>query len=539
MTLPRLGLRAKALLVLAAMAVLTLVTTVTALEQMGRIDDAYDAMVAHDAAALIEAASANRAIAGFGLQTYALALQSDEGSLQKAATGLQEAAREAAARLQSARATAPHWASEIAEFETRLAELLPLGQEAEALARARKTTEAVALVSGRLDFKVRRLRETLTQFVTQGQNSIAEQTATARQTYRQAYQVTLGLALLGLVLIGGWAAFALTTGITRPLAQIAEAMSQLQAGNYQVALPASTRRDEIGVVTRLLAGFRADLAERARLQAAERALAHRLQSTAGEVVAVVETVETAAREIAQGSDDLSLRTQQQAAGIEQVVATMSEIGRTVSRNADTAAQARQRSTSSQQVAEHGAGCMEGLIEAMGGIKASSTRITEIVQVMQEIAFQTKLLALNAAVEAARAGEAGRGFAVVAQEVRSLAERSRAASQQIRELINTSQQEVVRGVDAASTAGSALQEIVRSVREVAELMPEIAAASQQQAAAISEITKALAEFDSNTQKNATLVEESSAASQSLADQAAHLVRLMAAFRDSESPPSSPV
>ena len=192
--------------------------------------------------------------------------------------------------------------------------------------------------------------------------------------------------------------------------------------------------------------------------------------------------------------------------------------------------ALEMSGNSQQLAERGAVCMDQMVGAMDGIKGSSTRITEIIQVMQEIAFQTKLLALNAAVEAARAGEAGRGFAVVAQEVRSLAERSRQASQQIRELVSESQIEVLRGVEAAGATGMALQEIVASVRKVAELMPEIAAASKEQADSIREVNKALDDFGSNTQKNAALVEESSAASQSLAEQAGHLASLMTPFRE---------
>jgi methyl-accepting chemotaxis protein len=149
--------------------------------------------------------------------------------------------------------------------------------------------------------------------------------------------------------------------------------------------------------------------------------------------------------------------------------------------------------------------------------------------MQEIAFQTKLLALNAAVEAARAGEAGRGFAVVAQEVRLLAERSRQAAQQIRELITESQTEAQHGVDSAAATGQALREIVDAVQQVADLMPEIAAASQEQAGSIREVNKALVDFDSSTQKNAALVEESSAAAQSLAEESTHLVEIVTMFR----------
>jgi methyl-accepting chemotaxis protein len=271
------------------------------------------------------------------------------------------------------------------------------------------------------------------------------------------------------------------------------------------------------------------LTERDRLQADERDRATRLHETAANVVVAVDTIQTAAQEIAEGGNDLARRTEQQVSGLEQMVATMDGIGEAVSRNAGNALRAREMSTTSQAVAERGAACMADMVAAMGGIEVSSSRISEIVQVMQEIAFQTKLLALNAAVEAARAGEAGRGFAVVAQEVRSLAERSRGALLQIRELVAESRAEVQRGVGSATATGNALEEIVVSVRRVAELMPEIAAASQQQAASITAVNASLGEVDLNTQKNATLVEQSLAASHSLVEQANHLAALMTPFR----------
>ena len=166
------------------------------------------------------------------------------------------------------------------------------------------------------------------------------------------------------------------------------------------------------------------------------------------------------------------------------------------------------------------------------IETSSSRIAEIIQVMEEVSFQTKLLALNAAVEAARAGESGKGFAVVAQEVRSLADRSRQASQQIRRLIAESSREVGDGVALADAAGAALTKIIEIVRQVAKIAPEIAAGSREQAVSIAEVVEAIGELDSATQQNAALVEESSAAAASLADQAGQLVTVVARFRSSD-------
>lgn len=328
---------------------------------------------------------------------------------------------------------------------------------------------------------------------------------------------------------GGWQ---VVRGVVRPVEALTRVMTKLAEGDHQMDIPATGRQDEIGNMARAVVVFKEHMNERVRFHETERGLHERLRQTANQVVGAVDTIEAAAREIAQGGEDLSQRTEQQASSLEQMVATMKQIAVTVDQNAETAAHARRMSTSSQQTAERGAACMGQMVGAMDGIKGSSTRITEIVQVMQEIAFQTKLLALNAAVEAARAGEAGRGFAVVAQEVRSLAEGSRQASQQIRELITESQAEVQRGVDSAAATGQALKELVAAVQQVAELMPEIAAASQEQAGSIREVNKALVDFDSNTQKNAALVEESSAAAQSLAEEATHLVEIVAMFRESE-------
>ena len=337
-----------------------------------------------------------------------------------------------------------------------------------------------------------------------------------------------GLGLVILV-IGATVALLIGRGITRPLAAFAGSMTRLAGGELGIDIPHTDRRNEIGGMARSLAVFRDQLCEREALRAAEQERTRQIHATATEVVVAVDTIQSAAREIAQGGDDLARRTEKQVSSLEEMVAAMAQIATTVGHNAGHARQASEMSSASHKVAERGAGCMSEMVAAMGGIEASSTRITEIVQIMQEIAFQTKLLALNAAVEAARAGEAGRGFAVVAQEVRSLADRSRQALQQIRDLNGESQTQVERGVGAANAAGAALREILESVRRVADLMPEIAAASVEQAESIGGINRALADFDSNTQKNATLVEQSLAASQSLAEQTTHLASLMAPFR----------
>jgi len=310
---------------------------------------------------------------------------------------------------------------------------------------------------------------------------------------------------------------------------LSAAMRRMAEGDYTTEVPLTDGRDEFGAMARMLSLFRDGLRRRADLEAAERETTERLRAAARRIVEAVDAIRSASVEIAQGSEDLSARTEAGATRLEEMISAMEEIGATVAHNAENASRAREMADGARAVAGRGGACMGEMVQAMGGIESSASRIDEIVRMMEEISFQTKLLALNAAVEAARAGDAGRGFAVVAQEVRSLAERSRQASQRIRVIVGESREQVRRGVDAAETAGRALDEIVEAVRRVSDLMPEIAAASREQAQAIAEVNRSLQDFDGNGQKNAALVEESSAASRSLAEQALSLAESMAPFR----------
>jgi methyl-accepting chemotaxis protein len=271
-----------------------------------------------------------------------------------------------------------------------------------------------------------------------------------------------------------------------------------------------------------------------QLDVEQRELVVRLSRTGEQVAEAVEAIRAAASEISQGSGDLATRTERQASALQETVATMTEISENVAANAESSERARKLASDALSRAESGNEAVTSVVGAMSGIESSSSRIAEIIQVMEEISFQTKLLALNAAVEAARAGESGRGFAVVAQEVRALADRSRQASQQIRDLIAQSTREVGQGVKLAGGAGEALTSIIEIVRKVAEIAPEIAAASREQSRSIAEVNKALGDLDAATQQNAALVEESSAAAASLAEQAGQLVDVTASFQTADRP-----
>ncbi|MBD9368266.1 methyl-accepting chemotaxis protein [Xanthomonas sp. XNM01] len=240
-------------------------------------------------------------------------------------------------------------------------------------------------------------------------------------------------------------------------------------------------------------------------------------------------INSAAAEIAAGNEDLSRRTEQQAANLEETAASMEELTSTVKQNAEHARQANQLVIGATSVASQGGDVVGQVVATMTDIQASSRRIGDIISVIDGIAFQTNILALNAAVEAARAGELGRGFAVVASEVRSLAQRSATAAREIKTLIEESTGRVESGSALALQAGATMTEIVASVRRVTDIMGEIAAASQEQASGIEQVSQTIVQMDGATQQNAALVEEASAAARAMEDQASGLASAVAVFR----------
>ncbi|MDQ7057510.1 MAG: methyl-accepting chemotaxis protein [Ghiorsea sp.] len=255
----------------------------------------------------------------------------------------------------------------------------------------------------------------------------------------------------------------------------------------------------------------------------------KLTDVIGDVQASAEEVGLGAGEISEGNNTLNSRTQEQAAALEETAASIEEITGTVQQTADNSRQANQLALDTRDQAETGGKVADEAVKAMAEINASSRKISDIIGVIDEIAFQTNLLALNAAVEAARAGEQGRGFAVVAGEVRTLAQRSAEAAKEIKTLINSSVESVENGSRLVDQSGTALNDIRSSVGKVSDIIAEIAAASVEQSAGIDQINKAIAQLDAGTQQNTAMVEESAAASQRLNDQAAELRNVISIFQ----------
>jgi methyl-accepting chemotaxis protein len=358
-----------------------------------------------------------------------------------------------------------------------------------------------------------KVEDAIEQFIRSQKGQVEMSNATAISTFEHDRNLTIGLIILSLA-VGAAAAWSVTRSVARQLGGEPAAATDLAR---------AVANGDLSVTVDLKPGDTTSL----MAQLSE------MQGSLSRVVSNVrqnsESVAIASAQIAQGNQDLSGRTEQQASALEETAASMEQLSTTVKQNADNALQANQLATNASSVAVQGGAVVAQVVETMKGINESSRRISDIIGVIDGIAFQTNILALNAAVEAARAGEQGRGFAVVASEVRSLAQRSADAAKEIKALISASVERVEEGTGLVDKAGTTMDAVVASIKRVTDIMGEIAAASREQSSGVAQVGEAVMQMDRATQQNAALVEESAAAADSLKSQAQQLVSAVAIFK----------
>ncbi|WP_322071830.1 methyl-accepting chemotaxis protein [Paraburkholderia bannensis] len=512
-----LTIRSGLLAVLCTFAAMLVVGAAVGVLMIGRADEAAHRV--HEAArtsALADALGRDAAQAQAALaRAYAALKEQGEtaarnGALSEARNFIAQTAHESDALRAENNATANASTSRTAAVVATQATLAAsLQSAADALERS-DTAAYATLASGDIAHAGAQLNADIAAF---HHDADATVRATLAQGVREHEWV---MAMVAIGLTGALALvvvthIALRRLVTAPLAVAVEALNQIAANDLAVPISPGGR-NEIG-----------------QLLDAMRRMQDGLTQTVRNVRTCCDAINTGAREIAAGNLDLSTRTEQQSASLEQTAASTEQLTATVRQNADHANQASALAAGAADVAQRGGRVVEEAVETMEAITRSSGKIADITGIIDGIAFQTNILALNASVEAARAGEQGRGFAVVAGEVRMLAQRSAAAAREIKSLIDASVKDVRGGRARVSEAGETMAEIVESIEKVSGLMKEIASATVEQSAGIEQVEQAVTQMDQVTQQNAALVEQAAAAAGSLEQQASLMAEAVATFR----------
>ena len=513
---------------------------------------------------------------------YAAATKLFDETLEKARADARGAPDSAAilAAIETLASAAAAWQREIGDPEITLTRDPATAAQAIELAKSPQSTEHMK----RFREALGGVRAVVAKALDAGEASQAAALATA-----EIAQIAGGVTAILCSILVCWGLYRL---IARPIAGMTGAMERLAAGATDLTIPARGQRDELGLMAGAVDKFRlAAIAQRRQDEEAaaarsrleeERAVregqdaAHRrdadavvallgaglakfaakdltfrlasevpeayarlrtdfnaaiaqLEGAMQGVIGTAQAIDSGSREISSASDDLSRRTEQQAASLEQTAAALDEITATVKKAAEGAVHARAVAAAADEDARNGAVVVGEAVSAMDAIASTSGQISQIIGVIDEIAFQTNLLALNAGVEAARAGDSGRGFAVVASEVRALAQRSAEAAKQIKTLISASTSQVAQGVSLVGATGKSLERIIARVAEINTVIADIAAGAREQATGLQEVNTAINHMDEATQQNAAMVEESTAASHSLSQETSQLSGLIGQFR----------
>jgi len=452
------------------------------------------------------------AMLGSGIAMRNIGIQSDVALMQKEEAKVKVRAKE------YAEARDKLTAAGLSDAETKIvsdiggidAEIAKPFKDAMAQALAFNSEGAAKVISEKIDPLNQQALVQIDKLV-EAEQSVAVQVQD--EVVSSAKKETMVLYFIGAVTLAAGILFAwrLTRSITTPLIDAVAVAQRVAAGELNSNVMV-TGRDEISDLLRAL-----------------KEMDDSLVKIVSEVRDGTEAIATASAEIASGNADLSSRTESQASSLEETASSMEELTDTVKQNAENARQANQLVVSASDFAAKGGKVVGQVVTTMGSIKDSSRKIVDIIGVIDGIAFQTNILALNAAVEAARAGEQGRGFAVVAAEVRNLAQRSAGAAKEIKALIGDSVEKVDVGSKLVDEAGKTMDEMVTSVKHVADIMSEITAASQEQSAGIGEVNVAITQMDEMTQQNAALVEQAAAAAESMQEQAAMLAQAVSVFK----------
>ncbi|MGH6761722.1 MAG: methyl-accepting chemotaxis protein [Phyllobacterium sp.] len=585
-------IRTKILALILSLNILAIAGLAYTLLAFNDTNDRYYGFVSGEAAASLLVARASANMNTLGYKTYQAATYEKAGRTEREPLEeFERAAKAGIEQFREAAALLPMKADEIAQLEYQYASISNILQRAINAQQNGNDEQAIALRE-EANAALVKMSGFIREFNTRQSKLIADASADMNSNTNHAIMLnTIGMAIivaLGILV----SLYVSQKGITGPLATLRQRMETLAEGDFDVAIEGQDRKDEIGDMAKAVEIFKengirareleaqttalreANEMERARAEAEKERLAaedkiaiealnaglsaladgdltHRitaefpertvrlkndyngsiekLQQTLLTITASIGTIHAGTNEISTAADDLSRRTEQQAASLEETAAALDQITSTVKNTAEGAVHARDVVSVAKSGAEKSGEVVRQAIDAMGMIEKSSDKISQIIGVIDEIAFQTNLLALNAGVEAARAGDAGRGFAVVASEVRALAQRSAEAAKEIKNLISASTMQVGEGVDLVAETGKALERIVTQVTEINSVVINIAASAHEQSTGLEQVNSAVNQMDQVTQQNAAMVEESTAASHSLAQETEELSRLIAAFK----------
>ncbi|MBY5417430.1 methyl-accepting chemotaxis protein [Rhizobium leguminosarum] len=589
--LKHLKIRTKIISVVALLGLITMAGLIYVISEFRRADAAYSAFIDHEAQASMLSARASASAVASVLQVSLLAdMKPDTAEFQKA-LAIPSKLPQARDRMKQALALVPSRKPAIDEIQAGIDEIEALANKIIEQSKAKDSAGAqanVALINAKLDALTPKMianNDAMMAMLNDGGDALS-----ASVNGRIVFCfVLIGIAVLAAV---GFSVVVAQKGIAGPMTQLRQRMTRLAEGDTTSDVSGLDRGDEVGQMAKAVSVFRDNAIERARIEAraeadrdvsdserrdreaqkareaseldravtalgdglrrlaagdlashiAEPFVAHldalredfnnsveKLNETLHTVGANARAIGAGANEIRSSADQLSQRTEQQSASVEETAAALEEITTTVRDAAKRAEEASQLVARTRLGAEKSGEVVRKAVSAMQQIEKSSGEISNIIGVIDDIAFQTNLLALNAGVEAARAGDAGKGFAVVAQEVRELAQRSAKAAKEIKALISTSGSHVQTGVSLVGETGKALDAIVHEVQEINQHVHAIAEASREQSIGLQEINTAVNTMDQGTQQNAAMVEESTAASHNLATEAAALNNLLGQFR----------